>query len=145
MTARAIKILQLFLIYDYLCIISAREYGHKIRRLYEANKLYRRILDRRVQARGKTVVDAVRGETVCAVTSDGIDMATAVQFARDVGGSKLRAMTFHERAAALKATAKHLMEKKEQFYDISLKQEPLERMLGLILKAVLGRCLVMPG
>ena len=68
---------------------------------------------------GKTVVDAVRGETVCAVTSDGIDMATAVQFARDVGGSKLRAMTFHERAAALKATAKHLMEKKEQFYDIS--------------------------
>ncbi|MDA9368150.1 phenylacetic acid degradation bifunctional protein PaaZ [Flavobacteriaceae bacterium] len=70
---------------------------------------------------GKTVVDAVRGETVCAVTSDGIDMATAVQFARDVGGSKLRAMTFHERAAALKATAKHLMEKKEQFYDISFK------------------------
>jgi len=33
----------------------------------------------------------------------------------------LRAMTFHERAAALKAIAKHLMEKKEDFYQLSFK------------------------
>ncbi len=70
---------------------------------------------------GRPVVDAVRGEPVCTVTSDGIDMAQAVRYAREVGGSKLRAMTFHERAAALKATAKHLMEKKEDFYQLSFK------------------------
>ncbi len=64
---------------------------------------------------GRTVLDAVRGGPVCQVTSDGIDMAAAVRYARDVGGSKLRAMTFHERAASLKAMAKHLMEKKEDF------------------------------
>lgn len=68
---------------------------------------------------GRTVLDAVRGGPVCQVTSDGIDMAAAVRYARDVGGSQLRAMTFHERAASLKAMAKHLMEKKEDFYQLS--------------------------
>ena len=70
---------------------------------------------------GKVVVDAVRGEPVCEVTSAGIDFADVVRYARQVGGPKLRAMTFHERAAALKAMAKHLMEKKEAFYDLSFK------------------------
>ncbi len=70
---------------------------------------------------GRQVVDAVHGEPVCTVTSDGINMAEAVRYARDIGGSGLRAMTFHERAAALKAIAKHLMEKKEDFYQLSFK------------------------
>lgn len=70
---------------------------------------------------GRQVVDAVHGEPICAVTSDGLNMAEAVRYARDIGGNGLRAMTFHERAAALKVVAKHLMEKKEDFYQLSLK------------------------
>lgn len=70
---------------------------------------------------GKVIVDAVRAEPVCEVTSAGIDMAAVAQYARDVGGSKLRAMTFHERALALKETAKHLMAHKEDFYQLSFK------------------------
>ena len=72
-------------------------------------------------APGKVVLDAVTGEPVCEVSSGGVDMAAAVAHARDVGGKALRAMTFHERAAALKATAKHLMGLKENFYDLSFR------------------------
>ena len=73
------------------------------------------------EGQGKTVLDAVRGQPVCEVTSAGIDMAEVVRYGRDVGGAALRAMTFHERAAALKATAKHLMAQKEAFYELSFK------------------------
>ena len=73
------------------------------------------------EGQGKVVVDAVRGEPVCEVTSAGIDMAEVMRYARDVGGTALRSMTFHERALALKTTAKHLMEMKEEFYQLSFK------------------------
>ena len=52
---------------------------------------------------GKVVCDAVRGDPVCEVSSEGADMAGAVAYAREIGGPALRALTFHERAAALKA------------------------------------------
>ena len=68
---------------------------------------------------GVTVRDAVTGEPVCDVSSEGVDFAAMVRHGRDVGGPALRAMTFHERAAALKAMAKHLMERKEDFYALS--------------------------
>ncbi len=70
---------------------------------------------------GKTVYNAVNGEPICAVTTSGIDFADAVSHARNVGGPALRAMTFHERAAALKAMAKDLMARKEEFYEVSAK------------------------
>ena len=72
-------------------------------------------------APGSVVRDAVTGEPVCEVSSSGVDMAAAVSYSRDVGGVALRAMTFHERAAALKATAKHLMGLKESFYELSFR------------------------
>ncbi|MDO8861920.1 phenylacetic acid degradation bifunctional protein PaaZ [Haliea sp. E1-2-M8] len=68
---------------------------------------------------GVTVNDAVTGKPVCEVGSEGVDFAAMVRHGRDVGGPALRAMTFHERAAALKAMAKHLMERKEDFYTLS--------------------------
>lgn len=70
---------------------------------------------------GRPVVDAVRGEPVCHVDSSGIDMREVVEYGRRVGGVALRAMTFHERAIALKETAKRLMAKKEDFYTLSFK------------------------
>jgi oxepin-CoA hydrolase/3-oxo-5,6-dehydrosuberyl-CoA semialdehyde dehydrogenase len=40
-------------------------------------------------------------------------------FARRTGGGNLRQYTFHERALMLKALAKHLMEHKKEFYELS--------------------------
>ena len=68
---------------------------------------------------GRQVVDAVRGEPVCVVDATGIDMVQVADYGRRIGGSALRAMTFHERAAALKETTKQLMAMKEQFYELS--------------------------
>ncbi|WP_249825619.1 phenylacetic acid degradation bifunctional protein PaaZ, partial [Escherichia coli] len=50
---------------------------------------------------------------------EGLDMAAARQFAIEKGAPALRAMTFIERAAMLKAVAKHLLSEKERFYALS--------------------------
>jgi oxepin-CoA hydrolase/3-oxo-5,6-dehydrosuberyl-CoA semialdehyde dehydrogenase len=71
--------------------------------------------------RGVIMRDATTGETVGEVSSAGIDFAAVLEHAREVGGPALRAMTFHERAAVLKALAKHLSELKEEFYALSLR------------------------
>ncbi|MEM8660791.1 MAG: aldehyde dehydrogenase family protein, partial [Pseudomonadota bacterium] len=72
------------------------------------------------EGQGTAVIinDAITGEPVCGVNSEGIDYAAVLGHGRK-GGEALRAMTFHERAAALKAMAKDLMAKKEQFYTLS--------------------------
>jgi oxepin-CoA hydrolase / 3-oxo-5,6-dehydrosuberyl-CoA semialdehyde dehydrogenase len=64
------------------------------------------------------VNDAISGEPVCGVNSDGIDYAAVVRHGREAGAA-LREMTFHDRAERLKAMAKHLMAKKEDFYTLS--------------------------
>lgn len=68
---------------------------------------------------GAEVFNAVNGESICTVSSSGIDFEDAVRYARETGGPALRKMTFHERANALKALGKMLMEKKEEFYRVS--------------------------
>jgi len=65
------------------------------------------------------LIHAVSGETIAEATSEGIDFKGMLDYARSVGGPKLRAMTFHERARMLKEMAKHLMEKKDGFYKLS--------------------------
>ena len=70
---------------------------------------------------GIELVDAVTGEAICEVSSGGLDFAEIARYGREQGGPALRAMTFHDRAAALKAMAKHLMSKKEDFYTLSAK------------------------
>jgi oxepin-CoA hydrolase/3-oxo-5,6-dehydrosuberyl-CoA semialdehyde dehydrogenase len=70
---------------------------------------------------GVTLYDAVTGKVVCEVSSAGLDFAGAVRHGREQGSTALREMTFHDRAAALKAMAKHLMSKKEDFYALSAK------------------------
>lgn len=74
-----------------------------------------------VEGTGKsaTLFHAVTGEPVAEASSGGLDFKGMAAYARTVGGPKLRAMTFHERAAALKAMAKYLMERKDAFYAIS--------------------------
>ena len=63
--------------------------------------------------------DASTGEVIASATSEGLDFAAMLEHARLVGGANLRRLTFHERAALLKALAKHLNEKKDELYRLS--------------------------
>ena len=63
--------------------------------------------------------NAVTGEVIGEASSGGLDFSAMAAYARGVGGPALRKMTFHERALMLKALAKYLMERKEEFYAIS--------------------------
>ena len=74
-----------------------------------------------VEGTGKTTAlyNAVTGEQVGEASTGGVDFAGVLDYARTVGGQKLRAMTFHERARMLKALAQYLTARKEQFYEVS--------------------------
>ena len=63
--------------------------------------------------------NAITGEVIGETSSGGLDFAAMAAYARTVGGPALRKMTFHERALMLKALAKYLMERKEEFYALS--------------------------
>lgn len=65
---------------------------------------------------GLPLLDAGTGETVALIDSKGLDFAEVLHYGRTVAGPKLRAMSFHERAAMLKALGLALMGKKEEFY-----------------------------
>ncbi len=69
--------------------------------------------------KGTKLYNAVTGEEVAEAGSEGLDFKAMLEYARTVGGPKLRAMTFHERARKLKALAIYLMSKKEIFYQLS--------------------------
>lgn len=73
----------------------------------------------RPDGEGAPLHDAVSGEEVARISSQGIDLAAAVAHAKTVGGPALRALTFHERAAILKALAKELGTDKEPLYALS--------------------------
>ncbi len=70
---------------------------------------------------GEPLLDAATGEEVARISSRGLDVAAMVRHARETGGPALRALTFHERAALLKALAKHLLEQKDELYALSLR------------------------
>jgi oxepin-CoA hydrolase/3-oxo-5,6-dehydrosuberyl-CoA semialdehyde dehydrogenase len=63
--------------------------------------------------------NAITGEVIGETSSGGLDFSAMAAYARTVGGPALRKMTFHERALMLKALAKYLMERKEEFYALS--------------------------
>jgi len=69
---------------------------------------------------GATLLDASTGAPVAFVDSTGIDFAAVLDYGRSKGGAALRRMTFHERAAMLKAVGQALMAVKEEFYALSL-------------------------
>lgn len=63
--------------------------------------------------------DATTGAVVASASAEGVDFGAMVDHARKVGGPNLRKLTFHERAALLKALAKKLGDLKEEFYGLS--------------------------
>ncbi|WP_370947504.1 phenylacetic acid degradation bifunctional protein PaaZ [Amycolatopsis sp. cg5] len=70
---------------------------------------------------GVPLHDATTGEEIARVSSAGVDMAAALDYGRRVGGPALRELTFHQRAALLKALASHLREHRTELYALSAK------------------------
>jgi oxepin-CoA hydrolase/3-oxo-5,6-dehydrosuberyl-CoA semialdehyde dehydrogenase len=68
---------------------------------------------------GLALRDATTGEVVARAGADGLDMRAMLEHARQVGGPSLRRLTFHERAALLKALAKLLTDHKDELYTLS--------------------------
>ncbi len=63
--------------------------------------------------------DATTGEVIAETSTAGIDYRAVLEHARRVGGPALRKLTFHERAAQIKALAKYLTERKDSYYALS--------------------------
>lgn len=68
---------------------------------------------------GRDVYNAVTGEVIGQVNTEGINFKGMIDYARKIGNNNLRKMTLHERGRMLKALAKYLMSKKDMFYPIS--------------------------
>jgi oxepin-CoA hydrolase / 3-oxo-5,6-dehydrosuberyl-CoA semialdehyde dehydrogenase len=69
--------------------------------------------------KGQELFNAITGEAIATTSSQGLDFGQMCEYARTVGGPKLRKMTFQERGLMLKALAMHLLNKKEDFYKVS--------------------------
>ncbi|MEM1234298.1 MAG: phenylacetic acid degradation bifunctional protein PaaZ [Pseudomonadota bacterium] len=66
----------------------------------------------------RPIYSAIDG-TQIAEAGASLDTDAMLEYARDVGGPHLRALTFHDRAKMLKALALHLSEHKQALYDLS--------------------------
>jgi oxepin-CoA hydrolase/3-oxo-5,6-dehydrosuberyl-CoA semialdehyde dehydrogenase len=67
----------------------------------------------------KDLVSAVTNEPVAQMVEADINYKSALEYARKVGGPKLREMTIHDRAFKIKFLGQYLMERKEKYYEIS--------------------------
>jgi oxepin-CoA hydrolase/3-oxo-5,6-dehydrosuberyl-CoA semialdehyde dehydrogenase len=67
---------------------------------------------------GVPLRDAVTGDEVARIATTPVDFAAALMYGREVGGPALRALTFHQRAALLKAVGSMLREHREELYDL---------------------------
>jgi oxepin-CoA hydrolase / 3-oxo-5,6-dehydrosuberyl-CoA semialdehyde dehydrogenase len=70
-------------------------------------------------AAATVVRDASTGEVVTAVSTKGLDLAAALDYARTVGQSSLGRLTFHQRALLLKQFAQALSARKDELYELS--------------------------
>jgi len=62
---------------------------------------------------------AVNGKTVATLIEADLDYKAMCEYARTEGGPALREMTIHQRAFKIKFLAKYLIERKEEFYELS--------------------------
>ena len=65
------------------------------------------------------IYSALDGSVVAQTSTEGLDLANAYTYAREVGNPNLRKMTFQERGRMLKRLALHLHAQKERFYEVS--------------------------
>lgn len=70
-------------------------------------------------ADGAPIRDASTGEVVATASTEGLDLAAALEYARTVGQRSLGELTFHQRAVILKQLAQVLTERKDELYALS--------------------------
>ena len=68
---------------------------------------------------GNPLFDAVTGQLIGNASSKGLEFETMMDYARRVGGPKLRRMTFPERGRMIKALALYLHKIRSKYYPIS--------------------------
>lgn len=68
---------------------------------------------------GVALLDPVLGTELARADASGLDLAAGFAFARERGGSALRAMTYRERGALLAAAVKVLQANRDAYYEIS--------------------------
>jgi 3,4-dehydroadipyl-CoA semialdehyde dehydrogenase len=68
---------------------------------------------------GDPLIDPVTGEELARVSSDGVDVPAALDFARTHGSSALRALTFRERADLLAKMADVFTANRDEYFRIS--------------------------
>lgn len=75
-----------------------------------------------VQGSGKAtvLVNPATEEPLATAGTEGVDFAAARAYARDVGGPALRALTFRERGALLKAMSRALHAKRDELLDCAI-------------------------
>ena len=71
------------------------------------------------QGAGTALFDPVLGTELVRVDATGLDLAAGFEFARDQGGTALRALTYRERAALLGAAVKVLQANRDAYYEIA--------------------------
>ena len=67
----------------------------------------------------RPIASAITGAVIAEAGNDALNAQEMLDHARNVGGPALRAMTFHQRAAMLRAIGKMLGEQKQSLYDLS--------------------------
>ena len=65
------------------------------------------------------LISAVTGDPVAQMLEADLDYKGACEYARQQAGPKLRSMSIHERAFKIKFLAQYLLERKEDYYDLS--------------------------
>ncbi len=69
---------------------------------------------------GETIVNPATEEPLARVSADGLDRAAALRFARERGGPALRALTFAERGALLKAACDAIVAHRNELLDLAV-------------------------
>ncbi|MBY6412830.1 phenylacetic acid degradation bifunctional protein PaaZ [Rhodococcus sp. BP-252] len=90
---------------------------------------------------GTPLLSAIDGIEVARISSTGLDVAGMIDYARTVGGTALRALTFHERAALLKQLGLTLMAGKDEFYEMSTLTGATKRDSGVDIDGGIGTML----
>ena len=98
---------------------------------------------------GTGLFNAVTGEKIGTATTEGLDFASMLEYARKVGNPALRKLTFHERGRMLRALASYLSDKKEAAASPSqggpfMSPEGLQRAIDAAVAASLKK-MALPG
>ena len=85
-------------------------------------KVLQSYLDGKWQAgaeQGSPLVNPTTGETVAWASSRGLDLKSALDYSRNVGGPELRKLTYAQRAALLGKVADALAAKRDEWFEIA--------------------------